>query len=58
MTSLFLPEAQRKECPTLLSHAEQWAADLEILGRIERQREEQEPCFFAAMGELEAGRAR
>lgn len=35
----------------------QYRRDIETLVRIERQREEQDPCFFSAMGELAAGRA-
>jgi len=32
----------------------QWLRDLATLDRIERQREELDPCFFSAMGELHA----
>lgn len=35
---------------------EQYLRDLETLDRIERQRGEQDPCFFCAMGEIIAAR--
>jgi hypothetical protein len=31
---------------------EQYQRDLETLDRIERQREEADPCFFCAMGDI------
>jgi hypothetical protein len=40
-----------------ISDDEQYLRDLETLDRIERQREEADPCFFCAMGELAAGRS-
>lgn len=42
---------------TLRSADAQWLADLETLERIEQQALYQDPCFFAAMGEIVSRRA-